>query len=114
MLTIRYYWCVRATLDDIPVVISRTGWTGEIGYEIYLCHPERRDELWDRVGGERVGHVSATTWSPRLDENIGYVWVPVALAPPGTALEVGSPLGHIGGVTASLPFVDPGKRMPKS
>ena len=26
----RYYWCTEASLEGIPVVISRTGWTGEI------------------------------------------------------------------------------------
>ena len=36
-------------LDGIPVVISRTGWTGEVGYEIYLRDPSRGGELWDRI-----------------------------------------------------------------
>ena len=36
-------------LDGIPVVISRTGWTGEVGYEIYLRDPSRGGDLWDRV-----------------------------------------------------------------
>ena len=36
-------------VDGIPVVISRTGWTGEVGYEIYLRDPSRGGELWDRV-----------------------------------------------------------------
>ena len=36
-------------LDGIPVVISRTGWTGEVGYEVYLRDPSRGAELWDRI-----------------------------------------------------------------
>ena len=36
-------------LDGIPVVISRTGWTGEVGYEIYLRDPSRGGDLWDRI-----------------------------------------------------------------
>ena len=31
-----YYECTRAELDDIPLVVSRTGWSAELGYEIYL------------------------------------------------------------------------------
>ena len=32
--------------QGIPVVISRTGYTGELGFEIW-CHPDRAPELWD-------------------------------------------------------------------
>jgi aminomethyltransferase len=46
---IRYYWTLRADLEGIPVLISRTGWTGEVGYEIYLMDPARGGELWDRI-----------------------------------------------------------------
>src|SRR5207244_13602325 len=38
-----------AEVDGIPVVVSRTGWTGEIGYELYLRDSTRGDELWERV-----------------------------------------------------------------
>ncbi|WP_037279757.1 DUF1989 domain-containing protein [Rubellimicrobium mesophilum] len=31
-----------------PVVVSRTGYTGELGYEIF-CHPKDALELWDTV-----------------------------------------------------------------
>ncbi|MBD1134371.1 ATP-binding cassette domain-containing protein [Pelagibacterales bacterium SAG-MED48] len=31
-----------------PIVISRTGYTGELGYEIW-CHPKDADEVWDKV-----------------------------------------------------------------
>jgi aminomethyltransferase len=44
-----YYWFVETTLDGIPVVVTRTGWTGEVGYEIYLRDGSRGDELWERV-----------------------------------------------------------------
>jgi glycine cleavage system aminomethyltransferase T len=49
VLDIRYYWTLQADLDGIPVVISRTGWTGEVGFEIYLRDPSRGAELWDRI-----------------------------------------------------------------
>ena len=48
---LRYYWCSEAELDGIPVVVSRTGWTGEVGYEIYLRDAARGTELWDARDG---------------------------------------------------------------
>ncbi len=46
---IKYYWTLTTEVDGIPVVISRTGWTGEVGYEVYLRDPSRGGELWDRL-----------------------------------------------------------------
>ena len=44
-----YYWFAETELDGIPVVVTRTGWSGEVGYEIYLRDGSRGIELWDRV-----------------------------------------------------------------
>ena len=46
---LRYYWCAEAEVNGIPVVVSRTGWTGEVGYEVYLRDSSRGDELWRLV-----------------------------------------------------------------
>ncbi len=35
-------------IGDLPVVVSRTGYSGELGYEIW-CHPSRAPELWDAL-----------------------------------------------------------------
>ena len=35
-------------IADAPVVVSRTGYTGELGYEIF-CHPKDCDTLWDAI-----------------------------------------------------------------
>ena len=32
----------------VPVVVSRTGYTGELGYEVW-CHPEHAPQVWDAV-----------------------------------------------------------------
>jgi aminomethyltransferase len=32
----------------IPVMVSRTGYTGELGYEVW-CHPDDSETLWDAV-----------------------------------------------------------------
>ena len=49
VMSLRYYHCAEAEVDGIPVVVSRTGWTGEVGYEIYLRDSSRGDELWEKV-----------------------------------------------------------------
>ena len=38
-----------------------------------------------------MGTVTDLIWSPRLERNIGYVWVPIGLAAPGTPLEIEAP-----------------------
>jgi len=208
---LRYYWCTEGEVDGIPVVVSRTGWTGEVGYEIYLQDPSRGDDLFERVmragepfgirviapsearrieagifnygsdmrledtpyhvtglekfveldqeadfigkealrrvraegvdrklvgveihgeamtdegalndfwpvlgDGGRVGRVTAGAWSPRLERNVGYAWVPIALAEVGTPLKIESPRGAIDATVHELPFVDALKDIPKS
>ena len=46
---LRYYWFLETKVDGIPVVVTRTGWTGEVGYEVYLRDGSRGDELWERI-----------------------------------------------------------------
>jgi glycine cleavage system aminomethyltransferase T len=62
--------------------------------------------------GRQVGRMTDAVWSPRLRKNIGYVWVPIELAEPGTELEVESEHGPMTGRTAAIPFVDPSKEVP--
>lgn len=47
--TLRYFWLREAELDGISLVVSRTGWSSELGYEIYLREGSRGDELWERI-----------------------------------------------------------------
>lgn len=209
VLEMPYYHCMHMELDGIPVVLGRTGWTGEIGYEIYLRDPERGEALWNRVmeageeheirpiapcearrieagifnyrsdmtlennpfevtglerlveaqdadyvgkaalerirgqgvtrklvgieapgdpsffeltearpalaGGQRVGRVTDLVWSPRLERNIGYVWVPADLADPGNDLEIEWKNGErTAAKTAAIPFLDPAKTVPSA
>ncbi len=61
---LRYYNFVETKLDDIPILISRTGWSSELGYEIFLRDGSRGEELWEilmKKGaplGLKVGHTS--------------------------------------------------------
>lgn len=206
ILDLKYYWCDHFTVGDIPVVISRTGWTAIPGFEINLLDSTRGTDLWNAImaageefdirpiapcearrieagifnygsditlndtplhvmglerlveeqdadyigkaaleslsasgvdrklvgivldgdaldaeltrvwpvvhGGREVGKVTDAVWSPGLKKNIGYVWVPIELAEPGTALEVDSENGPLRGTTAAIPFVDPRKKAP--
>jgi aminomethyltransferase len=209
---LRYYWCAEAEVDGIPVVVSRTGWTGEVGYEIYGQDSARGDRLFEAVyaagepysmrviapsearrieagifnygsdmrasdtplhitglekyvesdqahdflgrealarlaetgvdrklvgidiggdpmtdegalndfwpvhkpGGAQIGRVTAGAWSPRLERNVGYAWVPSSHMGEGTELEVASSTGVRSGAVARLPFVDAEKRTPVS
>ncbi len=44
------------THDGIPIIVSRTGYTGELGYEVW-CHPSDGPAVWDAVwaAGEQHG-----------------------------------------------------------
>ena len=44
-----YYRMQATELDSIPLVLSRTGWSGEVGYELFLQDSRYGDELWERV-----------------------------------------------------------------
>jgi aminomethyltransferase len=207
ILDVKYYWTLTTDIDGIPVVISRTGWTGEVGYEIYLMDPSRGGDLWDRVfeagrefdirpvapvearrieagifnygsdmtiennpfevmglerlvepqaadyigkaaleeirsrgvsrklvgievagdplpfelsekrpalhRGEPVGTVTDLIWSPRLERNIGYVWLPIELSGAGTELEIEAPDGELWAArSAAIPFLDAKKQVP--
>lgn len=47
ILDLRYYWWIRSSVDGIDVVISRTGYSSELGYEVYLLGEARGGELWE-------------------------------------------------------------------
>ena len=49
VLELPYYYFLETELDGIPVIVTRTGWSGEVGYEIYLRDGSRGDQLWERL-----------------------------------------------------------------
>jgi aminomethyltransferase len=204
---IRWYWFTETTLDGIPVIVTRTGWSSEVGYEVYLLDGSRGDDLWERimsagepyeirptgpidirrieggvfnwgadmdlsnnpfemgldrlvdldmaadfmgkaalrhikeqgvsrkivgveiegdrlemnptkwpvsVDGREVGTVTSAVWSPRLDRNIGYAWLPVESSDDGTRASVETSDGARAATVVPMPFIDPGKQIPKS
>ena len=64
ILDLRYYWFREVELDGIPLIVSRTGWSSELGYEIYLRDAAYGDALWERIMavgmtyGLKPGHTS--------------------------------------------------------
>jgi glycine cleavage system T protein len=207
-LALKYYWFLETDLDGIPVILTRTGWTGEVGFEVYLRDGSRGTDLWERImsaglpyeirptgpsdirrmeagilnygadmtlennpyevglerlvdadkeqdyqgkqalariasegvrrklvgveidgdrltfndrkwpvrdrSGQEVGRVTSALFSPRLEKNIGYAWVPIALADPETTLTAVMPDREATATVVQMPFVDPTKEIPKS
>ncbi len=62
---LRYYRFVERDWDGVPLIISRTGWSSELGYEIFLRDGSAGDRLWEHlmtVGqpmGLHPGHTSS-------------------------------------------------------
>ena len=67
---LKYYWLEEFELNGIPLIISRTGWSSELGYEIYLRDGSRGNELWDHIMeiGKPMGLVPGHTSTIRRIE----------------------------------------------
>ena len=208
ILDLKYYYWRHAEIAGVPVVVTRTGWTSEVGYEVYTTDTSRGNGVyeaimsageefgikptgpsdirrieggifnwgadmtyehnpiemgldrlvdWDTVsddanismaalrrirdagvgrrivgvrmdgdpfpalnnvkwpvsqGGEAVGQVTSAIYSPRLEQNIGFAWLPMALANLDTELDVDSEWGRRRATVVEMPFVDPKKQIP--
>ena len=55
ILELKYYWWTNAEIAGVPVVVTRTGWTSEVGYEVYLTDTTRGTEVYEALmkAGER-------------------------------------------------------------
>ena len=209
ILDLRYYHWRHATIAGAPVVVTRTGWTSEIGYEVYLTDTSKGSEVYEEImragqpyeiratgpsdirriegaifnwgadmtydnnafemglerlvdfdladnacisiaayrrikdagvsrringveldgppfpslnnvkwpvslDGASVGQVTSAVYSPRLDRNIGYAWLPSSSSAPGTTVTVDTEWGQRAGTVVPMPFVDPDKQIPVS
>ena len=62
---LKYYWLREYNLDGIPLIVSRTGWSSELGYEIYLRDGTKGNELYEKImeagkeHGLQPGHTSS-------------------------------------------------------
>ena len=55
---IKYYHFAESTVDGVPAIISRTGYTGEDGFEVYAA-PDKAEQLWQKL--LEVGKTGTTT-----------------------------------------------------
>ena len=46
---LKYYWLKEYDLDGIPLIVSRTGWSSELGYEIYLRDGSKGNDLYEKI-----------------------------------------------------------------
>lgn len=60
--SLRYFHAVQTTLRNIPVTITRTGYTGDLGYEIWID-----------------AHYAETLWDTMMDVGRGYGILPAGL-----------------------------------
>ena len=206
---LRYYYWTSGEIAGAPVVVTRTGWTSEVGYEVYLTDTSKGTEVYEAImkagarhglrptgpsdirriegaifnwgadmtyennafelgldrlvdfdlddsssismaayrriqkegvaqringvivegepfpalnntkwpvaiAGRRVGKVTSAIYSPRLGANIGYAWLPVANSHEGQRITVETEWGERDATVASMPFVDPQKKIPLS
>ena len=62
---LKYYWLREYNLDGIPLIVSRTGWSSELGYEIYLRDGSKGNQLYEKIMeagkeyGLQPGHTSS-------------------------------------------------------
>ncbi|MHB2148056.1 glycine cleavage system aminomethyltransferase GcvT [Calditrichota bacterium LG25] len=48
LAAIKFYWFVEGKLADVPMIISRTGYTGEPGFELYFAN-QYAEKVWNAV-----------------------------------------------------------------
>ncbi|MDQ3210590.1 MAG: glycine cleavage system protein T [Actinomycetota bacterium] len=210
ILDLKYYFWTDAKIAGVPVVVTRTGWTSEVGYEVYTTDTSRGNEVyeaimdagrefgivptgpsdirriegaifnwgadmtydnnpiemgldrlvdWDTLsddasismaalrkirnsgvdrrivgveidgdafpalnnvkwpvssGDAEVGKVTSAIYSPRLEKNIGFAWVPKELGELGSSVQVATEWGDRRATVVEMPFVDPKKTIPIS
>jgi glycine cleavage system aminomethyltransferase T len=66
---LKWYRCVETTVAGHPCVVSRTGWSRGLGFEVYALGSEHAMELWDALeaAGEPLG---ALVCGPNLNRAV--------------------------------------------
>jgi glycine cleavage system aminomethyltransferase T len=210
ILDLKYYYWTDAKIAGAPVVVTRTGWTSEVGYEVYTTDTSRGVDVYEAImeagaefgikptgpsdirriegaifnwgadmtyqenafemglerlvdldtvspeasisiaaykriategvskkingvvldgdpfpalnnikwkasiDGTEVGKVTSAIYSPRLQQNIGFCWLPAERSNEGQQVMVETEWGTRTGTVAPMPFVDPSKQIPVS
>ena len=70
ILELKYYWFKKFKLGNINLLISRTGWSSEFGYEMFLLKTSDGDELYETLmqKGKELGlHPGHTSTIRRIE-----------------------------------------------
>ena len=46
---LKYFYFKETSLNGIPLLLVRSGWSKQGGYELYLMDGSKGDELWDII-----------------------------------------------------------------
>jgi len=74
---LRYFWFRETELDGIPLVLARSGWSKQGGYELYLRDGSFGDQLWEIVmEAGRPYNIQPSTPSPieRVESGLLNYW----------------------------------------
>ena len=70
---LKYFWFGPAEIDGIPVLVSRSGWSKQGGFELYLRDGSRGVELWNLVLEAGAPHgigPGAPNYVERIESNL--------------------------------------------
>ena len=70
---LKYYWLKKIKFLDIDLIISRTGWSGELGYEIYLSDYSKGSYIFNKIlelGNEFSLKVGSVNQARRIESGI--------------------------------------------
>ena len=70
---LKFFGCMETEISGAACVISRTGWTGELGYEVYPVNSGQAPEVWDAIveaGNPFAMLVSGLSWSKALESGL--------------------------------------------
>ncbi|MFQ5329660.1 MAG: glycine cleavage system aminomethyltransferase GcvT [Thermodesulfobacteriota bacterium] len=87
---LRFYRFLKGSVGDIKTIISRTGYTGEDGFELY-CKTEDTEALWQTIMEGREGRIAPVGLGPRdtLRLEMGYPLYGHELDEESTPLDAG-------------------------
>lgn len=74
---LKYFWFKETELQGIPLVLARTGWSKQGGYELYLRDGKYGDQLWEIVmeAGKPYNIKPATPcWIERIESGLLNYW----------------------------------------
>jgi aminomethyltransferase len=76
ILDLKYYFWTEAKIADAPVIVTRTGWTSEIGFEVYLTDTTKGTEVYEAImeAGREFGIVPTGPSDIRRIEGAIFNW----------------------------------------